>query len=76
MCLSLQPGVPKKKLLLLWQHECHWVYGHRMVNEVDFKRFRQTFVVSVKKEFADDEQVSKTKFAVKLLLILCILDSL
>lgn len=57
ICLSLQPGVSKKKLLLLWQHECYWVYGHRMVNEVDFKRFRQTFVVSVKKEFADDEEV-------------------
>ena len=57
MCLSLQPGVSKRKLLLLWQHECYWVYGHRMVNEVDFKRFRQTFIVSVKKEFADDEQV-------------------
>jgi len=29
-----------------------------MVNEVDFRRFRQAFNVSVKKEFADDEMVS------------------
>ncbi|XP_052258855.1 uncharacterized protein LOC127863384 isoform X2 [Dreissena polymorpha] len=57
LCLSLQPGALKKNLLLLWQHECYWVYGHRMVNEVDFKRFRQAFNVSVKKEFADDETV-------------------
>ena len=60
ICLSLKPRVPKKELLLLWQHECYWVYGHRMVNEVDFKRFRQAFNVSVKKEFADDEMVSVT----------------
>ncbi|XP_053409232.1 uncharacterized protein LOC123561373 isoform X4 [Mercenaria mercenaria] len=57
ICLSLQPGVAKKNLLLLWQHECYWVYGHRMVNEVDFRRFRQAFNVSTKKEFADDELV-------------------
>jgi len=58
ICLSLQPNVVKKNLLLLWQHECYWTYGHRMVNEVDFRRFRQAFNVSVKKEFADDEIVS------------------
>ena len=28
-----------------------------MVNEVDFRRFRQAFNVSTKKEFADDELV-------------------
>lgn len=28
-----------------------------MVNEVDFRRFRQAYNVSVKKEFADDDMV-------------------
>ncbi|XP_055866060.1 uncharacterized protein LOC106055129 isoform X2 [Biomphalaria glabrata] len=57
LCLSLQPGCNKRNLLLLWQHECFWVYGKRMVNEVDFRRFRQAFITAVRKQFIDDDQV-------------------
>ena len=57
LCLSLRPGCTKKNLMLLWQHECTWVYSHRMVSEVDVRRYRQAFVTAVKKEFTNDEEV-------------------
>lgn len=59
VCLSLQPACDKRSLLLLWQHECHWIYGRRMVNDVDVRRFRQAFVTAVRKQFIDDDQVYK-----------------
>ena len=58
MCLSLQPGCDKRSVLLLWQHECCWVYGRRMVSELDIRRFRQAFVTAVRKQFIDDDQVT------------------
>ncbi|KAK3108743.1 hypothetical protein FSP39_014630 [Pinctada imbricata] len=58
LCLSLQPGCTKKNLMLLWQHECSWVYAHRMVSEVDCRRYRTAFVTAVKKEFTSDEEIS------------------
>lgn len=61
LCLSLRPGCTKKNLMLLWQHECTWVYSHRMVSEVDVRRYRQAFVTAVKKEFTNDEEVYLTK---------------
>jgi hypothetical protein len=57
LCLSLQPGCSTRDLLLLWQHECQWVYGNRLVTEVDYKRYKQAFVTAVKKEFSSEEQV-------------------
>ncbi|XP_069115919.1 uncharacterized protein [Argopecten irradians] len=57
LCLSLQPGCSKKNVLLLWQHETFWVYGHRMVLDVDFRRFKQAFSTAVKKEFTADEYI-------------------
>ncbi|XP_076457719.1 uncharacterized protein LOC143291635 isoform X3 [Babylonia areolata] len=57
VCLSLQPGCDKRNLLLLWQHECYWVYGRRMVSEVDIRRFRQAFITAVRKQFIDDDQI-------------------
>lgn len=57
LCLSLRPGCSKRNLMLLWQHECTWVYSHRMVSEVDVRRYRQAFVTAVKKEFTNDEEV-------------------
>nr|XP_022320176.1 dynein beta chain, flagellar outer arm-like isoform X6 [Crassostrea virginica] len=59
LCLSLRPGCTKKNLMLLWQHECTWVYSHRMVSEVDVRRYRQAFVTAVKKEFTNDEEVTQ-----------------
>eukprot|EP00105_Crassostrea_gigas_P044993 XP_019929141.1 PREDICTED: dynein beta chain, ciliary isoform X4 [Crassostrea gigas] len=58
LCLSLRPGCSKRNLMLLWQHECTWVYSHRMVSEVDVRRYRQAFVTAVKKEFTNDEEVT------------------
>nr|KAG5694045.1 hypothetical protein BaRGS_025624 [Batillaria attramentaria] len=58
ICLSLQPACEKSSLLLLWQHECYWVYGRRMVSEVDIRRFRQAFITAVRKQFIDDDQDS------------------
>ncbi|XP_052060514.1 uncharacterized protein LOC127700861 isoform X4 [Mytilus californianus] len=57
LCLSLQPECAHRDLLLLWQHECAWVYGHRLVTEVDYKRYKQAFVNAVRKEFSSDEQI-------------------
>jgi dynein heavy chain len=58
LTLSLHPGCSPKSLLLLWEHECFWVYGHRMVNEVDFDRFHQAFLRAVRRDFRNEEHVS------------------
>ena len=58
LCLSMRPGCQKDGLLLLWEHECEWVYGRRMVNEIDLNRYRQAFLTAVRKEFTSEEQVS------------------
>ena len=54
----MRPGCAKDNLLLLWEHECHWVYGHRMVNEVDHNRYKQAFIRAVRKDFTSEEHVS------------------
>ncbi|XP_056010102.1 uncharacterized protein LOC125667097 [Ostrea edulis] len=59
LCLSLRPGCTKRNLMLLWQHECTWVYSHRMVSEVDVRRYRQAFVTAVKKDFTNDDEVTQ-----------------
>lgn len=58
LCLTLRPGCGPKDLLLLWKHECDWVYGHRLVDSVDRERFQQAFLTAAKKRFTDDEQLS------------------
>ena len=55
--MSLPPSCSHDKLLLLWEHECDWIYGHRMVNDVDYQRFRHAFITAVKKDFVDDDEV-------------------
>ena len=57
LCLTLRPGCTPQELLLLWKHECDWVYGHRLIDSVDRERFQQAFLTA-KKRFADDEQVA------------------
>lgn len=57
LCLSLREGCSIKDLLLLWRHECDWVYNRRLVDSVDRERYQQTFVNAVKKEFSSPEQV-------------------
>ncbi|XP_051786676.1 dynein axonemal heavy chain 9-like isoform X2 [Erpetoichthys calabaricus] len=58
LCLSLGPETSSEQLLCLWKHECEWVYGHRMVNQVDYSRYKQEYTAAVKKVFQDEEQIS------------------
>lgn len=53
----MRPACSRETLLLLWEHECLWVYGHRMVNDVDWDRYKQTYFRAVKKKFSNEEQV-------------------
>ena len=57
LCLTLRPGCAPRDLLLLWKHECDWVYGRRLIDSVDRERFQQAFLTAAKKRFTDDEQV-------------------
>ncbi|XP_071095883.1 uncharacterized protein [Haliotis cracherodii] len=57
ICLSQQPDSSRKHILHLWQHECFWIYGRRMVNDVDFRRFKQAFTTAVRKQFTNEEQI-------------------
>ena len=63
LCLSTRPNCKKDDLLLLWEHECQWVFGHRMVNSVDFDRYSTTFFQAVRKTFTSDEHVSRLAVA-------------
>ena len=42
---------------MLWEHECEWVFGRRMVSTVDVDRYTQTFVQAVRKKFTNEEHV-------------------
>eukprot|EP00057_Strongylocentrotus_purpuratus_P006394 XP_011660868.1 PREDICTED: dynein beta chain, flagellar outer arm [Strongylocentrotus purpuratus] len=55
ICLSLRPGTNPDNLLLLWRHECEWVYGQRLVSPVDFDRYQLAFVTAARKEFTAEE---------------------
>ncbi|XP_063809812.1 uncharacterized protein LOC135027842 isoform X3 [Pseudophryne corroboree] len=57
ICLSLDGGTTSDNLMLLWRHECEWVYGHRMSSSVDYSRFVQELTAAVKKVFINEEQV-------------------
>lgn len=57
LCLSLRHGCSARDLLLLWKHECDWIYNRRLVDFVDRERYQQTFVNAVKKQFSSPEQV-------------------
>lgn len=58
LCLTLRPGCASEDLLLLWKHECDWVYGRRLIDSVDRERFQQAFLTAAKKRFIEDEKVS------------------
>ncbi|XP_071959570.1 uncharacterized protein [Antedon mediterranea] len=55
ICLSLRPGADLETLLLIWRHECEWVYSKRLVSAVDVERYQQVFVTAAKKEFTSEE---------------------
>ncbi|XP_075053831.1 uncharacterized protein LOC142139871 [Mixophyes fleayi] len=57
ICLSLDGGTTTDKLLLLWRHECDWVFGQRMSSSVDYSRFVQELTIAVQKVFINEEQV-------------------
>lgn len=54
----MRPGCLTEDLLLLWKHECDWVYGRRLIDSVDKERFQQAFLTAAKKRFTEDEQVT------------------
>ena len=58
MCLSLQTGCTNESLLLLWQHECNWIYRHRMISEIDVQRYDDAFARAVRKDFQNNEMVT------------------
>lgn len=57
LCLTLRPGCSHDDLLLLWKHECDWVYSRRLIDAVDKERYQQAFIVAAKKRFTNEEQV-------------------
>jgi dynein heavy chain len=53
MCVSLAPDCTKEQLLLLWHHECDWLYGHRMIDQVDIERYQLAYKTVIKMNFND-----------------------
>lgn len=53
MCVSLSPDCTKEQILLLWHHECDWLYGQRMIDNVDIERYQLAYKTVVKKNFGD-----------------------
>ena len=53
ICLSLSPDCSKEQLLLLWHHECDWLYGQRMIDNVDVERYKLAYKTVVKQNFND-----------------------
>ena len=52
MCVSLNPeNTTKEQLLELWHHECDWLFGHRMIDNVDIERYELAYNTVIKKNF-------------------------
>lgn len=58
MCLSLTPDCTKEQLLLLWHHECDWLYGQRMIDNVDVERYQLAYKTVVKMNFSDQNELA------------------
>lgn len=58
MCVSLSPDCSKEELLLLWHHECDWLYGFRMIDNVDVERYQLAYKTVVKMNFNDLSELS------------------
>lgn len=55
MCVSLNPeSANKEQLLELWHHECDWLFGNRMIDNVDVERYRLAYKTVIKKNFGGD----------------------
>ncbi len=57
ICLSLSPDCSKEQLLLLWHHECDWLYGKRMIDNVDVERYKLAYKTVVKQNFNDTNEL-------------------
>ena len=57
MCWSLSPDCSKEQLLLLWHHECDWLYGQRMYDSVDVERYQLAYKTVVKMNFNDNREL-------------------
>lgn len=58
MCVSLSPDCTKEELLMLWHHECDWLYGFRMIDNVDVERYQLAYKTVVKMNFNDMSELS------------------
>ncbi len=58
MCISLTPDCNKEQLLMLWHHECDWLYGHRMIDNVDVERYQLAYKTVVKMNFNDIDELT------------------
>ncbi|XP_043910785.1 dynein beta chain, flagellar outer arm-like [Protopterus annectens] len=58
ICISLDGSTSTEELLYLWNHELEWVDGHRMVDLVDYERFKQSYIAAARKVFTSEEQLN------------------
>ena len=57
MCISLTPDCSKEQILLLWHHECDWLYGQRMIDNVDVERYQLAYKTAIKMNFSDPNEL-------------------
>lgn len=61
MCVSLNPeSTSKEQLLELWHHECDWLFGHRMIDNVDIERYQLSYKTVIKKNFSGETLTAHT----------------
>jgi hypothetical protein len=53
LCVSLTPDCSIDDLLYLWHHECDWLYGKRLYDQIDQQRYQQLYKTIVKKYFTN-----------------------
>jgi hypothetical protein len=53
ICISLTPDCSIDDLLYLWHHESNWIYGKRLINQIDQQRYQQLYQTIVKKYFTN-----------------------
>ena len=53
ICISLTPDCSVDDLLYLWHHECDWLYGKKLYDQIDQQRYQQLYKTIVKKYFTN-----------------------
>ncbi|CAF3502703.1 unnamed protein product [Rotaria socialis] len=53
LSISLTPECSIDDLLYLWHHECDWIYGKRLFDQIDQQRYQQLYQTIVKKYFTN-----------------------